>query len=69
MLSKNRLLVYEGPMKHMYIYWLNYCRQLRREEGGENSLNPLAPAIGLGAEIANHRGNSTVPCFQHRPQR
>ena len=24
-----------------------------------------ASRIGVGAEITNHRGNSTVPCFQH----
>jgi hypothetical protein len=25
---------------------------------------PSASPIGLGAEITNHRGSSTVPCFQ-----
>ncbi len=29
---------------------------------------PSASPIGLGAEITNHRGHSTVPCFQHFPR-
>ncbi len=29
------------------------------------TLNPLAPAVYVGAEITNHRGSSTVSYFQH----
>jgi len=46
---------------------VNYGGRKKWEEGKypESPESPSASPIGLGAEITNHRGNSTVLCFQH----
>ncbi len=50
----------------IYIYWLNYCRKLRTNGGGENSESPSPCPVGLEAEITtycNHRRNGNCSLF------